>query len=70
MDPRHCEECGNLIPRTRLLALPDTLTCVACSTVQPWNENNFALDGTSPEEMARAVVTPEKTGGNTFKMVR
>lgn len=32
----NCKHCGELIPPARIEALPETLTCVGCSDVQPY----------------------------------
>lgn len=49
-DIRNCHTCGKVIPAERLEALPDTLTCVDCSTVQKYK--GFLVFG-------------HKTGGET-----
>ena len=40
---RVCSECGASIPPERLRLLPDTFTCVKCSTEQP--RTDVPVDG-------------------------
>jgi hypothetical protein len=35
MAATRCDGCGHFIPAERLEALPDTRTCVRCSTARP-----------------------------------
>ena len=36
-----CEVCGRAIPLARLSVLPDTSTCVQCSTTRPYSEEEI-----------------------------
>lgn len=42
---RDCIECGRKIPVERLAMLPETWTCVRCSDVRPYTEDDFLMDG-------------------------
>jgi hypothetical protein len=47
-----CEFCGKKIPKERLAILPDTTTCVKCSQIKPYSENEI-LGVNSVDEQER-----------------
>lgn len=49
----NCVCCKQPIPEERLEALPDTTTCVRCSRVVPYTEDDIDIDGSAPEELRR-----------------
>jgi hypothetical protein len=52
----NCIHCGKKIPKARLLALPDTETCVKCSTVEKYNDDSRGT-GQGQETLASTTET-------------
>lgn len=50
-----CYHCSKPIPIERLEALPDTQTCIDCSSTKPYNENDLDVACSPREDMIRAV---------------
>jgi len=73
MDIKNCIECGKPIPKIRLKALPNTLTCVKCSQVKPvvgitiWNKTSSELI-TVDESEARRLREMEKLDGRLNRL--
>lgn len=55
---RRCANCGHVICKGRLEALPDAMVCVACSDVRPKTEDDVELDGTSYDDLLSMATTP------------
>lgn len=49
-----CEVCDAVIPQQRLRVLPHTTTCVRCSRVFGYTEDDVDLVGSDPEDMIHA----------------
>lgn len=49
-----CSKCGIPIPFERTDALPNTETCVNCSTVKPLREDQVSIDGADLTDMIRS----------------
>lgn len=47
---RRCVECGAVIPRGRLQALPDAVLCVDCVEVRPYTEDDLEPSGADGAE--------------------
>lgn len=60
MERRTCERCGQVIPKGRIDALPATRTCVNCSRVKPYTEDDGMLDGADPDDLRQIAKTPER----------
>jgi RNA polymerase-binding transcription factor DksA len=54
----HCAKCGEPIPKMRLEALPDTITCVACSSERAKTVLDIECDSSDPHDLQRMVATP------------
>ena len=52
---RSCVSCGGPIQQGRLRALPDTTTCVACSTAKPKTADETGIDGPNKDDLIHAV---------------
>ena len=48
---RECVKCGGAIQQGRLKALPDTTTCVLCSTAKPRTADEMEIDGPDREDL-------------------
>ena len=57
-----CNKCGNEIPAERLEILPNTTTCVKCSTVQRI-KGNMVFE----KKMASEMVLRQPGAGDPFK---
>lgn len=58
-----CKDCHQPIPQERLEALPDTLTCVACSQVKPKTSNDVDVaNGIEQAEFGVAVQSEPSIG--------
>ena len=46
----NCKKCGNVIPKGRLEILPNTTTCVNCSSTSKWYVRNVVTGKTTYSE--------------------
>jgi RNA polymerase-binding transcription factor DksA len=63
-----CIKCGNEIPSGRLKALPNTVTCVNCSTAAP--KRGFRIIEGKTSYSALDIVDQEKYNELTAKQAR
>lgn len=57
-----CTECGTEIPMERLEILPDTKTCVKCSSVKPYTEDTAGIiDGADMRDMLASAQSTTKS---------
>ena len=54
-----CARCGRDIPSIRLEALPDTLTCIGCSTESAKTVFDIEVDGPDQDDLARTAANAE-----------
>ena len=63
----NCKKCGKEIPQERLEILPNTTTCVACSTVKRVKGNMVFEKKMASELILRSADSIDPYKGSTFR---
>ena len=63
MERKNCETCGRVIPAGRILALPETKTCLWCSKVTARTEADIDVDGADSGDLVRSMQSQSRNDG-------
>lgn len=65
---KNCKKCGVIIPPKRIEILPNTITCVNCSSTKPVLGVNVQR-GTGEDTWIETIIIPETTREEIFKLL-